>query len=50
MAKKIWPELRPFAHRLVEEPIEFWAAMAFYFAMLAMWTAARGERQEATPK
>ena len=39
-----------FAHRLLEEPVEFWAAMAFYFSMLAMWTALRGERQEATPK
>ena len=42
--KKVAPGLRGFAHRLLEEPLEFWAAMALLFSMLALWTASRGER------
>ena len=41
--KKVVPGLRGFAHRLLEEPIEFWAAMALLFSMLALWKATRGE-------
>ena len=44
--KKAVPELRGFAHRLLEEPLEFWAAMALLFSMLALWTASRGDAQE----
>lgn len=47
-AKKASPELRGFAHRLLEEPLEFWAAMALLFSMLALWTASRGERDGTT--
>ncbi|MDY7009663.1 MAG: hypothetical protein SVV80_02790 [Planctomycetota bacterium] len=28
-----------FAHRLLEEPFELWGAMAFFFSMLALWSA-----------
>jgi hypothetical protein len=47
-AKKAAPELRSFAHRLLEEPLEFWAATALLFSMLALWTDARSERDGTT--
>ena len=48
--KTATPWLRGFAHRLLEEPLEFWAAMALLFSMLALWTASRGDGQEKIPK
>ena len=36
-----------FAHRLVEEPLEFFGAMAFFFSMFAMWSAAGDNPQQA---
>lgn len=34
-----------FPHRLVEEPLELWGAMAFFFSMLAMWLAVAKSNQ-----
>ena len=33
-----------FPHRLVEEPLELWGAMAFFFSMLALWRVGEDRR------
>jgi len=35
--------MRYWPHRYIEEPLEFWGAVGFYFSMLALWIAADRE-------